>query len=101
METTVIDEEIIKAAYEEERAAVRKDSASEIKQEPLSMSAIVQEASELRLSFRNIFRIDNLHGFEKLTTLCLDNNIIEDIVNLSHLINVQWLDLSFNNISVI
>ena len=59
------------------------------------------QASELRLSFRNIFRIDNLHGFEKLTTLCLDNNIIEDIVNLSHLVNVQWLDLSFNNISVI
>jgi hypothetical protein len=101
IETTVIDEDIIKTAYEEQRAATRKDGASELKQEPLSMAQIVQEATELRLSFRNIFRIDNLEGFEKLTTLCLDNNIIEDIVNLSHLVNVQWLDLSFNNISVI
>ena len=33
--------------------------------------------------------------------LCLDNNIIEEIVNLEHLVNLQWLDLSFNNISEI
>jgi hypothetical protein len=33
--------------------------------------------------------------------LCLDNNIVEEIVNLEHLVNLQWLDLSFNNISEI
>jgi hypothetical protein len=33
--------------------------------------------------------------------LCLDNNIIEEIVNLEHLVNLQWLDLSFNNINEI
>jgi len=65
------------------------------------MSDIVAEATTLRLSFKNIFKIDNLQGFEKLTMLCLDNNIIEEIVNLEHLVNLQWLDLSFNNITEI
>jgi len=40
-------------------------------------------------------------GFQKITTLYLDNNIIEEIVNLSHLVNLEWLDLSFNNIRAI
>ena len=31
--------------------------------------------------------------------LQLDNNIIEKIENISHLTNLEWLDLSFNNIS--
>lgn len=31
----------------------------------------------------------------------LDNNLIETIENLSHLVNLQWLDLSFNNITKI
>lgn len=38
---------------------------------------------------------------EKLTKLQLDNNIICEITNLDCLVNLQWLDLSFNCIEVI
>lgn len=40
-------------------------------------------------------------GFERLTKLQLDNNIIRKIENLDHLVNLRWLDLSFNNITKI
>ena len=40
-------------------------------------------------------------GFENLTTLCLDNNVLDSICNISHLTQLKWLDLSFNNITVI
>ena len=56
---------------------------------------------ELSLSFRDIYKIDHLRGFENLVKLRLDNNLIEHIENLSHLVNLEWLDLSFNNISKI
>ena len=42
--------------------------------------------------------IENLIGFERLVKLCLDNNYIEEITNLSHLTSLRWLDLSFNKI---
>jgi len=54
---------------------------------------------ELSLSFRDIYKIDHLRGFESLVRLRLDNNLIESIENLGHLVNLEWLDLSFNNIS--
>merc|ERR1712154_78405 len=57
--------------------------------------------SELSLSFRSIYKIDHLRGFESLIQLRLDNNSIECIENLSHLSNLEWLDLSFNRISKI
>merc|ERR1719295_546194 len=57
--------------------------------------------SELSLSFRDIYKIDHLRGFENLVKLRLDNNLIEHIENLGHLVNLEWLDLSFNNISKI
>jgi Leucine-rich repeat (LRR) protein len=38
---------------------------------------------------------------EKLTKLQLDNNIICEIRNLESLVNLKWLDLSFNSIEVI
>ena len=52
-------------------------------------------------SYKNILKIDNLVGFDKLVKLQLDNNIIETIENLDHLQCLEWLDLSFNNISEI
>jgi hypothetical protein len=62
----------------------------------------LQAVKSLTLSFKNIYQIDNLQGFEQcLTKLQLDNNIIQRIENLSHLTNLRWLDLSFNNIKVI
>lgn len=36
-----------------------------------------------------------------LTRLCLDNNFITKIENLDHLVNLTWLDLSFNSITKI
>ena len=57
--------------------------------------------NKLSLSFRDIYKIDHLRGFENLVQLRLDNNLIETIENLSHLVNLEWLDLSFNNISKI
>jgi Leucine-rich repeat (LRR) protein len=53
------------------------------------------------LSYKNVLKIDNLVGFEKLIKLQLDNNIIERIENLGHLTSLEWLDLSFNNITAI
>ena len=49
---------------------------------------------------QNLLKIDNLVGFDSLTKLQLDNNIIEKIENLSHLKSLESLDLSFNNITV-
>lgn len=37
----------------------------------------------------------------RLEKLQLDNNVIEKIENLSHLVHLKWLDLSFNNIKKI
>lgn len=102
VEATVIDEDLIKAAYEEEKESQKSGGETgEIKKESVSMAEIIAEATSLRLSFRNIFKIDNLQGFQNITTLYLDNNIIEEIVNLSHLVNLEWLDLSFNNIRAV
>lgn len=38
-----------------------------------------------------IVRIDNLVGLDRLTVLALDNNNIEKIQNLDHLVNLTWL----------
>ena len=42
----------------------------------------------LQLSFQNILQIENLTGFDALTKLQMDNNIIEKIENLEHLTNL-------------
>ena len=59
------------------------------------------ELKELRLSYQNILKIQNLEGLRSLTKLCLDNNIISKIDGLSELANLEWLDLSFNKIQVL
>lgn len=57
---------------------------------------------ELRLSFQNILKIQNLRGLYSLKKLCLDNNLITKIENLGEdLESLEWLDLSFNNIKVV
>src|SRR5689334_3093832 len=60
----------------------------------------LSDITTLILSFKNIHLIDNLQGFNKLIRLQLDNNMIETITGLDHLVNLQWLDLSFNQITV-
>ena len=75
-----------------------KDFSSEKQDDIINL---ITEASSLILSYKNIMKIENLIGFEKLTKLCLDNNSIETISNLTPLTNLKWLDLSFNKISKI
>jgi len=67
----------------------------------ISKTIPFDEVEWLKLSFKNIVRIENLMGLTKLTKLQLDNNHIKFIENLDHLQNLTWLDLSFNQIEKI
>lgn len=60
-----------------------------------------EEVQWLKLSFRNIVRIENLMGLHQLKKLQLDNNHIRKIEGVDHLLSLTWLDLSFNQIKVI
>jgi len=95
VERKVIDDKLIRTSVVEELESV--ESGTVIKPEEINLATV----PELMLSFKNIFFIDNLKGFENITKLQLDNNIIEEICNLDHLVNLKWLDLSFNNITKI
>ena len=50
--------------------------------------------------YSDILRIENLWQFKNLRKLQLDNNIIEEIPEnaLESLTQLEWLDMSFNNI---
>ena len=67
----------------------------------LSYKSKLTTASKLTVLFVDILEIDNLHGMEKLEELRLDNNIITRMTGLDTLVNVRWLDLSFNLIETI
>ena len=95
-EQAVIDDDLIAAALAEEQTSAASKHVGQV-----ALADMVAEAHVLRLSFKNIKRIDNLHGFQALTKLCLDNNVIREISDLDHLVNLEWLDLSFNNIAKI
>lgn len=84
MEPVVIDEEMLQKAVLEQLPAEYPDQVKREASEPAQITA-------LRLDYRNILRIDNLWSFEKLTKLQLDNNTIEKIENLDHLVHLQWL----------
>ena len=84
---TVINDKLIKGyliQYNKENKIFEKND------EPL------WNLKHLALSYKNIIEIDNLKGLEKLQKLQLDNNIICKIQKLDHLVNLSWLDLSFN-----
>lgn len=93
VDRTVIHEALI-------RRAIHKDLATfyDAAVVPLENEIDLDQTTRLVLSFCNIYAIDNLAGFDKLTHLQLDNNIIDRIQHLDHLTNLTWLDLSFNNI---
>eukprot|EP00903_Cladosiphon_okamuranus_P006381 g6246.t1 len=97
LDTAVIDEDLIGGALVEEADGDQHISSMTT----FELAQVVAEASTLRLSYKNVLKIDNLQGFSRLTKLCLDNNIIESISNLDHLVHLKWLDLSFNNIKAI
>ena len=87
-ETTVIDEDLIRIACEEERAHAKKPQAAgdaEVVPTPLTLPEIMRDVTTLRLSFKNINKIDNLAGFSQLTKLCLDNNAIDQIEGIDQL----------------
>jgi len=108
LEYTVIDEKTVIESIQLERSLANNskqessnDRQVEAKEGEPEEPIVFSKIQVLRLSYKNVLRIDNLIGFEALHTLCLDNNVIEDIENISHLVNLTWLDLSFNNISSI
>nr|KAJ3419777.1 Dynein regulatory complex subunit 3 [Polyrhizophydium stewartii] len=93
-EPTVIDEELI-------RKAINEQLNSEIAEIARKEGVEASEVTTLRLDYKNILKIDNLWVYENIVKLQLDNNIIEKIENINFLKNLQWLDLSFNNITQI
>ncbi|CAM9874877.1 unnamed protein product, partial [Chrysoparadoxa australica] len=100
LETAVIDEDLIAAAISEGSGPAEAEHGNGNSKgfAAFELAHVVSELTTLRLSYKNILKIDNLQGLASLTKLCLDNNIIERIANLSHLVHLRWLDLSFNNI---
>ncbi|KAJ3262588.1 Dynein regulatory complex subunit 3 [Boothiomyces macroporosus] len=94
IEPTVIDEELIRRAINEQ---LNPEIAEIAKKEGVDP----EEVLSLRLDYKNILKIDNLWIYENITKLQLDNNIIEKIENVNFLKNLKWLDLSFNNITEI
>ena len=106
MERAVIDEDLIRRAVVDERkhrinAQGHGKGTGEDPDTSLADDVDLDEIDVLMLSFHNIYKIDNLQGFETICRLQLDNNVIERIENLAHLVNLTWLDLSFNNIEKI
>ncbi|KAJ3020829.1 Dynein regulatory complex subunit 3 [Thoreauomyces humboldtii] len=94
IEPTVIDEDLLRKAVNDQAAPEIADVARREGIDPSDVTC-------LRLDYKNILKIDNLWMFENLTKLQLDNNIIEQIEKINFLKNLQWLDLSFNNITKI
>lgn len=129
VDIAVIDEELLRSALVKERQQEYEENAFEKQRgvaaaEMLDEPVVLEEVTSLTLSFKNVVKIDNLVGLNRLTALRLDNNIIRVIENLSHLVSapahawrgavvgwhadrrrsaalqttLTWLDLSFNNI---
>lgn len=95
-EVQVIDDRMLIEGILDERLVSETD-VSRINGE-FNLVELSPTVESLSLSFKKIFRIENLIGFESLVKLCLDNNFIEEIANLGHLRSLRWLDLSFNKI---
>lgn len=90
----VIDDKLILSAINTDSKKDNKKNDNEVG----NIIEIAQSVDKLILSFKNIIKIENLNGFDRLIKLCLDNNNIEEITNLNHLVSLKWLDLSFNKI---
>jgi hypothetical protein len=95
----VIDDRMLIEGILDERLVSEHD-VSRISGE-FNLVELAPTVESISLSFKRIYRIENLIGFESLVKLCLDNNSIEEIANLGHLKSLKWLDLSFNKIKKI
>ncbi|EQC39161.1 hypothetical protein SDRG_03367 [Saprolegnia diclina VS20] len=99
-EVAVINDEMIQASITKDGVDTLNESAvTDV--EGSSPDIDFAKLQVLSLSFRNIFKIDNLLTLRSLTKLQLDNNVIQEIEGIGHLTNLTWLDLSFNNIAEI
>lgn len=58
------------------------------KREEKRLNMQLRDVSALSFSFKNILRIDNLQGLSSLVKLQLDNNVIDKICNLEHLVGL-------------
>jgi Leucine-rich repeat (LRR) protein len=126
IEPVVLDDELLRKALAESSEAkeAKKNgielSFNQIENLSVSFQSKVAFLSPLIHSSTEVRRIasNNLFGFDKLTKLQLDNNEIEKIENLDHLVHLTWLgirwmvrigliywwlnlDLSFNKIKKI
>ena len=63
------------------------------KREEKRKTIMLRDVETLCFSFKNILRIDNFHGLNKLTKLQLDNNIIDKVCNLESLVRTELLCL--------
>lgn len=99
--SVVVDEELVLSSIREEMKARASDGKAEEGETKVYDMPALSELTMLRLSFKNVYQIDNLVDLDSLVELRLDNNTIKKIENLGHLKNLTWLDLSFNNIEVI
>lgn len=86
IEPTVIDEELIRKAINEQ---LNPEIADIARREGVAP----EEVLSLRLDYKNILKIDNIWIYENITKLQLDNNIIEKIENIGFLVNLQWLGI--------
>ena len=81
MEPTVIDEELCRRCISVRRTAAQQTGEPQDTQKTkeTASSTPFTEVSCLIFSFKNVLKIDNLIGFERLVKLQLDNNIIEKV----------------------
>ncbi|DAZ96093.1 TPA: hypothetical protein N0F65_000641 [Lagenidium giganteum] len=93
-EVAVISDELVKKAV---TADVDSANVNAINEADQTVDFI--KLQTLSLSFKNVFKIDNLETLRNLVKLQLDNNVIQEIEGIGHLVQLEWLDLSFNNIS--
>lgn len=56
---------------------------------------MLRDVTAIGFSFKNILKISNLQGLDSLTKLQLDNNVIDKIVNLGHLVRVNLFAFFF------
>jgi hypothetical protein len=106
----VIDEKLLLETLTNDHSGQKEEQGKEnltsiksqnLLKEDVSLIDLIPETKSLIFSFKNIGKIENLNGFDKIIKLCLDNNSIEEICNLDHFIHLKWLDLSFNKITKI
>ena len=93
LEPTVIDEDLCRRCVGKLQPPTERqgEGSSDAKKETAQ-----REIKYLMFSYKNILKIDNLVGFDKLVKLQLDNNIIEKIENLGSQTILDSLNLSQN-----